>query len=486
MSANDLPLQVAARTGTVVRAVELEVRHRDGRVVHLLEYAAPLLDDRGATRGSVGAFIDISDRKKADADRQALMEQANAERIKLEAVLRQMPAGVVIAEASPTPSWGRLVLRNEQVDRIWRINRKDHGNGSGSGDGNGSGNGNAALMFEPIGFHPDGRRYLDHEWPLARCIATGERVSAEEVEIVRGDGTRGYISINAAPILDADGTIVAGVATFFDITVRREAQNTARKQQAELIHLSRLSTMGQMAAGLAHELNQPLGAILNYAGVCLDRLNAQERADQRVVEALEEVAGETRRAGEIIRRLRGFARKEKPNVAPTALNHLVREAVAMVSAEMHAAGVYVEFDLCDALPAALADGVQIEQVVVNLVRNAIDAMRDTDPSQRRLVVRTEPADDGDARGTAAPAAARVSVIDAGCGIDPDVRGRIFDSFFTTKADGLGMGLPICQSIIQGHGGNLTVAGNGNGRRGTVVQFTLPLVPLVPQAQEALS
>jgi signal transduction histidine kinase len=156
----------------------------------------------------------------------------------------------------------------------------------------------------------------------------------------------------------------------------------------------------------------------------------------------------------------------------------VREAVAMLSAELHYAGVAVEFELCDSLPAALADGVQIEQVIVNLVRNAIDAMRDIEPpARRRLTVRTESMPDG--------RAARVSVIDAGCGITPDVRARIFDSFFTTKPDGLGMGLPICQAIIQGHGGDLAVSGNddnnnnggggGNGGGGTVVHFTLPLV-----------
>jgi signal transduction histidine kinase len=385
-------------------------------------------------------------------------------------VLRQLPAGVIIAQVAPPgepppgePRWGRLLLRNEQVSRIWRLDINDRGwNGS----------------YEPIGFHRDGRRYADHEWPLSRSLASGERVAGEEIEILRGDGTRGHISINAGPILDGNGNIVAGVATIFDITERKLAQSVAEKQQAELIHLSRLSTMGQMAAGLAHELNQPLGAILNYAGVCLDRVHAQDGAgDAKVVRALEEVAGETRRAGEIIRRLRGFARKEKPNVKPTEINHLVREAVAMVSTEMQYAGVHVEFDLCDSLPAALADGVQIEQVVVNLVRNAIDAMRDIDPSLRRLTVRTERMRDGadeeyngDIDGDAT-AAARVSVIDAGCGIPPDVRARIFDSFFTTKPDGLGMGLPICQSIIQGHGGNLAVASNG---RGTIVQFTLPL------------
>jgi C4-dicarboxylate-specific signal transduction histidine kinase len=286
--------------------------------------------------------------------------------------------------------------------------------------------------------------------------------------------------VNAGPILDGNGNIVAAVATLFDITERKLAQRVAEKQQAELIHLSRLSTMGQMAAGLAHELNQPLGAILNYAGVCLDRVNAQDGAvDDKIVRALEEVAGETRRAGEIIRRLRGFARKEMPNVKPTEINHLVREAVAMVSAELHYAGVHVQFDLCESLPEALADGVQIEQVLVNLVRNAIDAMRDTAPPLRRLIVRSELLHDGcggsDDDINHDEDIVRVSVIDAGCGISLDVRARIFDSFFTTKSDGLGMGLPICQAIIQGHGGDLDVT-NNDASSGTTVHFTLPLVP----------
>jgi PAS domain S-box-containing protein len=477
---DQLPMQVAARTGAVVRGVEFEVRRDDGHAAHVLAYAAPLLDAQGATFGAVGAFVDISERKRAEAERQALMEQADAERAKLEAVLNQMPAGVMITEAAPAEAaWGRIVLLNEQVDQIWRLEASRRA---------------AQWAAEARGFHADGRLYEPREWPLARALTSGERVAGEEIEIIRGDGTRGHISVNAGPILDGNGNIVAAVVTFYDITERKLAQSTARKQQAELIHLSRLSTMGQMAAGLAHELNQPLGAILNYAGVCLDRVSADEEADEKVVKALEEVAGETRRAGEIIRRLRGFARKEKPNVRPLRINHVVREAVAMVSTELHYAGVPVEFQLCDSLPPALADGVQIEQVMVNLVRNAIDAMDDTHPALRRLVVRTEMSGDGedggDGDGDGAggeTANVRVSVIDAGCGVSPEVRARIFDSFFTTKPDGLGMGLPICQAIIQGHGGDLGVTNNngdggGVGGGGTTVHFTLPLVR---QPQEAL-
>ena len=126
LRADELPLQVAARTGFVVRDIEIEVRHSEGRVTHLLEYAAPLLDSYGMTRGSVGAFIDISDRKKAEVERQALTDQANAERAKLEAVLRQMPSGVIIAEASAEAAWGRVVLCNEQFERIWRRSVNGH------------------------------------------------------------------------------------------------------------------------------------------------------------------------------------------------------------------------------------------------------------------------------------------------------------------------------------------------------------------------
>jgi PAS domain S-box-containing protein len=447
----------------VMRAMHIAMRDRslyspEYRVVHMdgqigwLSVAGRFVYDGNQPVRFIGVTQDSTARKRAEEEIARLMQQANAERIKLEAVLRQMPAGVVIAEAAS----GRIVLRNEQVSRIWRRAIADGANGVNGANGD--------NHFEWNGFHPDGRPYGAAEWPLARCIASGERVAGQEIEILRSDGTRGYISVNAGPILDGNGNIVAGVATFYDITERKTAQTFAKTQQAELIHLSRLSTMGQMAAGLAHELNQPLGAILNYAGVCLDRVAAQDVVDAKVVKALEEVAGETRRAGEIIRRLRGFARKEKPNVRPTPLNPLVREAVAMVASELRYAGVHLEFELLESLPDVMVDGVQIEQVLVNLVRNAIDSMAETDAPARRLTLRTE---------TMSGALARVSVIDAGCGIPADVRSRIFDAFFTTKPDGLGMGLPICQSIIQGHGGNLTIA-NNDGCRGAAVCFTLPL------------
>ncbi len=260
------------------------------------------------------------------------------------------------------------------------------------------------------------------------------------------------------------------------IVERRRAEDMARQRQAELAHAARLNTMGEMASGFAHELNQPLSAITNYAQGCVRRLErglgsatrpgneASVLRDEGEIEALrdamEQVSAQAGRAAKIIRRIRSFVRKEQPKHIPVDVNALIRDVADFTQAEFDRSEVLIGLDLGAPLPPVWADAIQIEQVILNLVRNGIEAMNDTN-GRRRLDIATKPAPDG----------VRVSVRDRGHGIPADTLDHIFDPFVTTKPGGLGLGLSISQSIIEAHGGRLTAESRAGG--GTRFLFTLP-------------
>jgi two-component system sensor kinase FixL len=256
---------------------------------------------------------------------------------------------------------------------------------------------------------------------------------------------------------DAGGSPGRGrhlIVSAVDVTARERADQRARDRQAELAHLERLRTMGQMAAGLAHELNQPLGAIVNFAGAGR-RLSAAGRlGPDRLDAVLADVQAEATRAGAIIGRLRGFVKKQAPQTAPVDVNALVADAVRLLAFDLRKAGVEPRLALAAGLPPALADPVQIGQVLVNLVRNALDAMEAVEPDRRVLTIETSVAPGNDY--------VKVAVRDGGCGVTPDDLAKIFDAFYTTKPGGLGVGLALCRTIVEDHGGHLAAEPNAGG------------------------
>jgi two-component system sensor histidine kinase TtrS len=245
---------------------------------------------------------------------------------------------------------------------------------------------------------------------------------------------------------------------------RKAAEELIRKNEAEMAHLSRVSTVGQMAAGLAHELNQPLGAILNYASVCLEQTESRKDLPPMLLEAMGEIMNETRRIGGIISRLRSFVRKQKPKAVPVDVNALVDESMNLLGFELLHKGIRPRLSLAEPSPMVLADPIHLEQVLVNLVYNALEAMDAMDQEEQSLTVQTKLIADG--------ALLELSVIDNGPGVAPENMNRLFEAFFTTKSHGLGMGLNICRTIIESHGGRLDAARNPDG--GMRFYFTLPL------------
>ena len=247
-----------------------------------------------------------------------------------------------------------------------------------------------------------------------------------------------------------------------EITERRRAEELARQRQAELAHVSRLSTMGEMASGIAHELNQPLTAIVNYTNGCLRQLRSEAANDDELVSAMERIAGQAERAVEIIRRLGNFVRRREPKRSSVNINDAVQEVLRFVQPDAGQHGITVRINLSEGLTPVPADEIQIQQVILNLFRNGVEAMENGDPQRRVLTVETSAADGN---------AVKVTIRDTGCGLTDEVLDKLFDPFFTTKPHGMGVGLSISRTIIDAHGGRLWATRNAD--RGATFTFTLP-------------
>jgi C4-dicarboxylate-specific signal transduction histidine kinase len=247
-----------------------------------------------------------------------------------------------------------------------------------------------------------------------------------------------------------------------DISDQKLAQKLHIEHQSALHHTARLINLAEAATTLAHELNQPLLAIVAYNAACIRLLESGSVDLPTVGAAMKKCRTQAVRAGEIVRRMRELARRRAPQLADCDLNAMIRQQLEWSEDDLAGAGVTVEPDLEVALPHVQADRLLIEQVLVNLVQNAIDAMRNTDPAQRALRIGSRRADQG---------RVTITVADRGEGIAPAVGERLFSTFFTTKATGLGLGLSICRSVIELHGGRLWHDANPGG--GTAFHFTLP-------------
>ncbi|HEY1685697.1 MAG TPA: PAS domain-containing protein [Tepidisphaeraceae bacterium] len=290
--------------------------------------------------------------------------------------------------------------------------------------------------------------------------ATGQAVDLPNVTISYGPHSATY-DFSLSPMRDHDGKIGHLILSAMDVTERKLAEQRARDQQAELAHLERVQTMGHIASGLAHELNQPLGAIVNYAGACRQLIAAGRGAVPQFDEVFASVITEAIRAGEIIRRLRTFVKKQRPQTADTDPNLLVQDSLRILAFEARQERVIVHEKLAADLPAVQADSIQITQVLVNLIRNAIDAMGSIKPSDRCVTVTTNPAPEN---------SVCISVADTGTGVPAENIPRLFDAFYTTKQNGLGIGLALCRMIVENHGGQIYAEPNPGG--GMVFSFTL--------------
>jgi signal transduction histidine kinase len=268
------------------------------------------------------------------------------------------------------------------------------------------------------------------------------------------------------PILGGLFFIIIETLLIFGLLVnlhkRKQAEKEARHRRDELAHVTRVATMGELTSSLAHELNQPLAAIRNYANAAQRFLSQGEPDLSKTREALEGIIRDNRRAAEVIGRVRGLLKKEEPRYRPVHMNHVIQETLTFIRSDSLLEGLSIETELAQGLPAVPGDRVQLQQVLLNLMLNAVDAMNKAKPDLRKLVIQTENEED---RGV------KVSVRDFGSGIDEAHRDKLFEPFYTTKSAGMGMGLAISQRIIHAHGGSIWAENNPDG--GATFYFTLP-------------
>jgi C4-dicarboxylate-specific signal transduction histidine kinase len=256
---------------------------------------------------------------------------------------------------------------------------------------------------------------------------------------------------------------VAIPATTTAITEPKRAQATFGKAQGELAHASRVSMLGQLSASIAHEVNQPLAAITINAEAVQQYLSEVPPKVNEARVLVDRIVASVDRASNVMRRIRALSKKVTPDADIVDISEVIRETVPLVRGQAIGHGVQMRLELGQRLPEVLADRIQLQQVVINLIINAIDAMKTVTDRPRELAIRSQRDDGG----------VLVAVQDTGVGIEPEKANRLFDAFFTTKPDGMGMGLSICRSIIEAHGGRIWASANAGS--GATIQFTLPRV-----------
>jgi len=406
--------------------------------------ADPLLDASGAFAGAVSTVMDVTARKSAEREREHLLSQLDGERARLETVLQQMPAGVIMAEA---PS-GTLVMINGRVESIFRGPFR-------------TGGGVKDYLQYPA-FRPQGRPYRPEEHPLARTVATGEAVADEEMEFVRADGTRAAVLVSSTPIRDREGLVVAGVLTLHDVTERSQLEQQLRQAQ-------KMEAMGRLAGGVAHDFNNLLTIIGGYGQMVRDALAAEDplRKD------LDAILESSDRASALTRQLLTFSRRQMVEPRVLDLNRQVSKVHRMLRRVIGEDIELVTILTPDATRIK-ADPAQIEQVLLNLAVNARDAM----PKGGELTIETAVIEA--AAGTAVPGALKpgpyvtLVIADTGIGMDAETQSHLFEPFFTTKrkGKGTGLGLSTVYGIVKQSAGEVVIESELG--RGTSVRIFFPL------------
>lgn len=305
--------------------------------------------------------------------------------------------------------------------------------------------------------------YLDETRVIHDRVLAGEGPEEGfELRLKRRNGEIIDVLIHEAPLIDAHGKQSGWMGSMVDITERKQGEERARKQQERMQATARLVAMGEMASSIAHELNQPLAAISSYCTGAANLISNQAPVTE-ILPALQKAVEQAQRAGQVIRRIYGLARHSETRFEPIQLGERVDAALTLLDADIRQNGVRVTLDLETQIMVE-GDPVLLEQMLFNLFRNAIESMRDTAPDNRQMVITL----------SCAEGYALLCIADRGCGIDGKVADKLFDPLFTTKTEGMGMGLAICRSVVENHRGRLSFEANPEG--GTMFRILLPLAP----------
>lgn len=451
---------------------EPQLARKDGRLIWCI-VSGRLLDPRKPGEGSIWVVQDITERRmaenalrrankrlevrveqrttnlrrinqalKAEVQRRRDMHAALVEsREKYRALFRTFPIGVAI-----TDDEGNIVEANRALHRLTGL--KDIASiqriGSRAGD----------LI------KPDGSEVSREHLARVRALREHRRVEDEEIGLLRADGSRVWFDAVAAPIPVRGYGVVAA---YSDVTERKQAHEREKRQQAEFTRAARLNVMGEMASALAHELGQPLSSCLNYLDGLILRLAAGTADEADVAGILASARRQAEQAGEIVKRVHNYVRRHRPERSFVDINKLIADVVSFLRFEARSRGAHVRLALEPHLSAVFVDRVEIEQVVLNLLKNAIDAVNAV-PKRRRVV--------SIATRTRGNRFIECLVSDRGCGLPADDLQQVLEPYVTNKPDGLGLGLSICRTIIESHAG--TLKAKHNRPYGAKFSFTLPV------------
>lgn len=313
------------------------------------------------------------------------------------------------------------------------------------------------LMPEPYKSEHDGYIGSYLETGNARIIGIGREAQAR-----RKDGSVFPIDLSVGEIPTDDQPKFVGIVR--DTTERKQSEEEVHQTRERLAQIGRLSTLGEMAASLAHELNQPLTAIATYTQACQRLIQSGQSNDEEILETLKKCHAQAQRAGDVIRRLRQFVRKRELGREEVSIEDVIHDLAALAEVDARNNGIPLTIDIAKGLPKISVDAVQIQQVILNLIRNGIDAMVNMGRYGKGILVSVSKFED---------VQVRIAVTDHGSGITKEAEDNIFQPFFTTKSSGMGLGLAICRSIIESHGGVLSFTKNPSG--GTTFYFTLPTI-----------
>jgi PAS domain S-box-containing protein len=432
-------ISAAAGRDKVDYETDYRIVHPGGEIRDIHVVAHPVFNPTGDLVEYVGTVMDVTERKRSEEK------------------LRQSEAYLAEAQKiTHTGSWvwevaaQRALHLSEEWYRIYGFDQED---------------GMSAWNKRSERIHTDDR--ARRQQAIDRAISEKSDYELEYRILLPGGAVRHLHSVGH-PVLDASGSLVQFVGSSTDITERRQAEEALRQAQADLARISRVTTMGELTASLAHEVNQPIAAAVTDANTCLRWLNRDHPDLEEARQAASRVVKDATRAAEIINRTRLLFKNVSPQWEPVDMNEIIREMVALMRSEAARYSISVRTELAADLPRVMGDRVQLQQVLMNLMMNSIDAMKDVNGT-RELTVHSQRGENEELV---------VSVSDTGVGLPPRQADQIFDAFFTTKPHGTGMGLRISRSIVESHGGRLWAAGNSS--RGASFHLALPTKVELPE------
>jgi two-component system sensor kinase FixL len=421
------------RRGEWIERYETERRHKDGHLIAISLTVSPIRDEAGRIIGASKIARDLTAAKR---DHAALLERE----AHLRSILDTIPDAMVVIDER-----GIVQSLSATAERMFGFTANEV-----------CGRNVSLLMPSP---HRE-----NHDDYLARYLRTGERRIIGLGRVVAGqrkDGTTFPMELEVGEVRGRGHRLFTGFVR--DLSERQHTERRMQELQSELSHVSRLSEMGQMVSALAHEVNQPLTAATNYVEAArLVLTSGGDVALDRLKSVVDNVSAQITRATQIIHRLREFIKKGETEQRAEDVTKVITEASALALIGTRERGVKLLLRSAPNLPPVLIDTIQIQQVIVNLMRNAIEAMELSE--RRELTIASEINEDR---------RVWISIVDTGPGIAPEIADRLFQPFVTTKAQGMGVGLSICRSIIEGHGGELAMEANPEG--GTIFRFSLPAV-----------